>query len=401
MENKLHTKKHILLCNNDGETSDELKYIKKHFCGLVVDDFMKVNQVTEFGTIVYVYGNIQNVLNGINTNGKIINVIKEISSDYENICGINLVTFGEVPINIHNVGVFFRQLFDPNKKYFELLNERHKFQSLTESNKSGTSYRNGIYLTRVEEIEGITHFNLLRCSTNLSGPTDNFSEVDNEIVGKVNDIAADFFEQKTDLNHVLAQVYNNVKVNGKDRKAKIANHSDKTKDMPINGLMAFTTFYRWNDKLQGIKKSATDPYDYHYKDASALTKLSFRLKKCVNDPRYVDKFDIILYPNSVFLMSLHTNRLYTHEIIPAHLPIEKLPVRMGYVIRCSKTKAVFKDNQTYIQNGNELIKLENPTSSAVKELKDLYFNENTTDQLINYGTINFSLNNGDYLKPLV
>ena len=36
-----------------------------------------------------------------------------------------------------------------------------------------------------------------------------------------------------------------------------------------------------------------------------------------------------------------------------------------------------------------------------EELKDLYFKENCTDELINYGKFHFSLNSGDYLKPTV
>jgi hypothetical protein len=37
----------------------------------------------------------------------------------------------------------------------------------------------------------------------------------------------------------------------------------------------------------------------------------------------------------------------------------------------------------------------------MKTLKDTYFKENTSDEIIDYGEINFSLNKGDYLKPLV
>jgi len=59
-----------------------------------------------------------------------------------------------------------------------------------------------------------------------------------------------------------------------------------------------------------------------------------------------------LYPNSVFIMSLEMNRLYTHEISPSHLPMDLIPLRLGYVIRCSKTKAIYKDNKTYIINND-------------------------------------------------
>jgi len=132
-----------------------------------------------------------------------------------------------------------------------------------------------------------------------------------------------------------------------------------------------------------------------------LTRLRFRLKKCVNDDTLTKNFDVILYPNSVFLMSLLTNRLYTHEIIPSNLPIDKLPIRLGYVIRCSKTKAVFKDNQIYIDYDGELIKLDEPVDGQIWELKGMYIKENSSDESITYERTNFSLNNGDYIKPNV
>ena len=77
-------------------------------------------------------------------------------------------------------------LFD--KDYFELLEKEHLFQTLSESNKPGNAYRSGIYLTKVEEDkeEDLLRFNLLRCSTNLDGGTDNFKAVDYEIINKVN-----------------------------------------------------------------------------------------------------------------------------------------------------------------------------------------------------------------------
>ena len=37
-----------------------------------------------------------------------------------------------------------------------------------------------------ENING-THFKLLRCSTNLDGPTENFKDTDREIVNKLNE----------------------------------------------------------------------------------------------------------------------------------------------------------------------------------------------------------------------
>jgi hypothetical protein len=63
----------------------------------------------------------------------------------------------------------------------------HQFQHLTESNKPGTAFRKGIYITNVTTTENDTlEFNLLRCSSNLDGSTDNFRDTDNHIIKEIN-----------------------------------------------------------------------------------------------------------------------------------------------------------------------------------------------------------------------
>jgi len=202
-----------------------------------------------------------------------------------------------------------------------------------------------------------------------------------------------FFEAPTDMNHVLAQVYENRHVTTEaghiaERKAKIKDHSDKTKDMDPRGLIAFVTFYRQDGRL-------TD-------DPTALTRLRFRRKH--GGPHVVD---VVLHPNSVLLISLSTNRIYTHEIIPSKLSIDKIPTRLGYVVRCSQTRAVFKDGQTFIKvkdkdtGTTHCVPLVDADSNSVRTLRDLYFAENTSDEIINYPEIYFSMNQGDYCKPLL
>ena len=68
-------------------------------------------------------------------------------------------------------------------------------------------------------------------------------------------------------------------------------------------------------------------------------------------------------------MSLDMNRLYTHEISPSSLPMDLIPLRLGYVIRCSKTKAIYQNNQTYIVDNNQLVKLQEATENDIKMLK--------------------------------
>lgn len=306
-------------------------------------------------------------------------------------------------VNVHNVGVFFPRFFDETEDYYNRITSEHEFQTLGMGNREGVAFRKGIYLTRVEENGDELYFKLLRCSTNLDGPTDNFRQTDHEIVSKVEEMRNLFFKDSAPLNHVLAQTYHNQPT----RKAKIAKHSDKTKDMPSNAIMAFCTFYDFSNvkDVKNVKdntlKSVDDDVVYGSKQISVLTKLRFKLKPDVKDPNLVHNFEITLSPNSVFMMSLLTNRLYTHEIIPSSLPSELLPTRLGYVIRSSDTNAVHTNGQTFILEGDQNIPLApNATKEDMKRLTHIYYTENATSETVSYKGFYFSLNQGDYLAPL-
>lgn len=151
------------------------------------------------------------------------------------------IDLGRVPVRVHGVGVFYRRFFDLDADHFGRIRAEHEFQSLTESTKPGTAHRSGIYLTPVTRSGEELHFRLLRCSTNLSGPTENFGPTDTSIVEALNREAATIFRGQAPLNHVLAQIYHNTHATAerKQSKAKISAHADKTKDMPVNGIMAF------------------------------------------------------------------------------------------------------------------------------------------------------------------
>lgn len=396
-------KNFLIVFDFDLEFNDELEYVMNNFCGIVINSDTFINNLSNDtinnlsdDSLLYLCGNINNNLPELKNKTF---VIKDFSQNYEFLKSFTLIKIGEVPININNVGVYFRNFFFDDKNYFELINNSHNFQSLTESNKSNLALRTGIYLTNVEKINDEIKFKLLRCSTNLNGPTCNFKDTDIEIIEKVNNISKHFFSNKTEFNHVLAQIYENDKKTNK--KAKIKEHSDKTKDMPRNGLMAFCTFYNNDLNNKYVKKSHDDPYDYCYKETSALTKMRFKLKPMVKNELFIKQFDITLYPNSLFIMNLTMNRLYTHEIIPSILPLEFLPTRLGYVIRCSKTCAVYKNNKTHVIENDDLIELVKPTDEGFAKLKTFYFKENTSDEIINYDKFYFSLNGGDYMEPIL
>ncbi|MGW7412338.1 hypothetical protein [Streptomyces sp. NPDC054863] len=334
-------------------------------------------------------------------------VVRELSHGHHEDVGKawTLVDSGRVPLRVHGAGVYYRRFFGLDSDHFGRIRAEHAFQSLTESTKPGTAHRSGIYLTPVTQNGDELHFRLLRCSTNLSGPTESFRPTDTRIVEDLNREAATVFRNQAPLNHVLAQIYHNTLATAerKQSKAKISAHADKTKDMPVNGIMAFCTFY---DRLDGLQPLAEDPFDYGVKGVSGLTKLRFRLKEPA--PEECDgaalpqQFTVTLHPGSVFFMPLSINRLYTHEIRPSTLDAELLPTRLGYVVRCSSAEAVHKNGHTFLKVAGDLVKLGPPTPEGMDELRRLYAEENRTSSFIDYGDeFLFSMNTGDYDAPRV
>jgi hypothetical protein len=309
---------------------------------------------------------------------------------------------------VSNAGVYFRNLFG-TEDFFNQIKSAHQFQELTESTKASKALRKGIYLTEIQKENDpdnneMLHYRLLRCSSNFTGATDNFREPDYLVMNLLNDCVKYVFEKNIQLNHVLAQIYENrINTNDNERskevKSKISAHSDKTKDMPKEGLIAFCTFYDTAD-FEKLKLTNVNRFDWCYKQATALTKLHFKLKNTVQDETLEKEFTVTLYPNSAFLIPLSTNRLYTHEIRPSMLNIDQIPTRMGYVARCSNLEALHMNNQTYIKEQGQLIPLEKMSPESLENLRTSYVEENKTEKMVAYGKVHFSMNLGDYEKPI-
>lgn len=310
---------------------------------------------------------------------------------------IEPVHLGRLPMRIGDVGVYYRRFFSDGD-FFRRIGSEHTFQSLTESSKPSKAHRTGIYLTPVSQSGDELRFRLLRCSTNLSGPTENFRATDRLIVNALNAEADVIFRGGAPLNHVLAQQYPSRSVGQKQTKAKISAHADKTKDMPVGGIMAFCTFY---DGLGTLTPLPDDPFDYGYKRRSGFTRLQFQLKDPARQRAGVPlEFTLTLYPGSVFFMPLSTNRLYTHEIQASVLDADMLPTRLGYVVRCSKTEAVHAHGRTFLELDGQRVPLEPPTEAGMTALRELYATENRSDAFVDYGDrFRFSMNEGDYRAP--
>lgn len=381
--------------------------VRDFFGSVITTDDLSSGLPDFSGKTVYLCGDLSGMSHLSLDSPERVFIVRELSQGYD--AGNDdragtLVDLGRVPVNVHGVGVYYRRFFAPDSDHFNRIRAEHTFQSLTESTKPGTAHRTGIYLTPVRQEGEELHFRLLRCSTNLSGPTENFRTNDNRIVDALNREASFLFEDHAELNHVLAQIYTNTPaaVEHKQSKAKISAHADKTKDMPSNGIMAFCTFY---DRLDMLHPIAADTFDYGHKGISGLTRLHFRLKEPgTNTPErnLPDQFALTLYPDSVFFMPLSTNRLYTHEIRPSMLDAERIPTRLGYVVRCSNAEAVHTNGRTFLKLDGKLVELAPPTQEGMIELRRLYAEENRTRGCIDYGeNILFSMNKGDYLAPRI
>jgi hypothetical protein len=277
----------------------------------------------------------------------------------------------------------------PNHEHlFGTIMGSHTFHALTESNKpADTSLRRGVYITRVDKSTGM--YKLLRCSTNLSGPTEDFAAVDEFIAHTVNGFVRANYDHAAEVDHVLAQVYHNhVTDNSKHRKARISAHSDKTKDMAPNGVMAFVTLYA----DLGVHGTT-----FGTKETSTLTGLVWRRK---DDGTPSQKVEVLLPPGSVFIIPLSVNRAWTHETKPSSLPVDKIPTRMGYVMRCSNTWARFDPTLQTTVLEPEGLPLCPPTEKDLDLLRVLYFRENTSVHRVHYPRpVLFSMNRGDYLPP--
>ncbi|HEY8896555.1 MAG TPA: hypothetical protein VIM79_17135 [Niastella sp.] len=397
IENVISKDRNVLVVLQDEkERNAATNDLIARFCGQVVYSISDIGNKK-----VYVCGDISRIKGEPGP----FYIIKELSANYENY-NAQVVTLGEVPIVVSNAGVYFRKLFTDGD-YFNKIKSEHAFQELTESNKPSKAFRKGIYLTNITRTENeagneVLNFRLLRCSSNLTGPTDNFRATDHKIINTLNEAVKYVFEYETELNHVLAQIYENkakTEENDKEVKSRIKAHSDKTKDMPKAGLIAFCTFYD-NADVEHLKPSSTDPFDRVYKDVTGFTRLHFKLKSTVTDPSLEKEFSVILYPNSVFMIPLSTNRLYTHEIRPSMLNADRMPTRLGYVVRCSNLEARYMNDGTYINDNGSFIKLEEMTAETHEGLKNSYREENQTEEMITYGKIHFSMNAGDYEKPI-
>jgi len=124
------TDKHVLVCLDEDLTDlnpkliRELEYIKKNFCGLVYSNITDLNNLIRTSDVsdrsfYLCCGSHCCALKTMKTNQ--IFIIRELidSRTDPQPSGYKLISIGQVPLNVHNQGVFFKNFFDSDKDYFD------------------------------------------------------------------------------------------------------------------------------------------------------------------------------------------------------------------------------------------------------------------------------------------
>lgn len=412
----------------DSNLDERSALLAAHFCGQVINELPELWPLLqcEKPRQVYLAGHLSTQQLETIESRAAVGVCILLVQDYvhlEDATSIppNILSASSIPVNVANFGVLFPRFFE-GTHHFEAVQQQHEFQTLTESNKQGTALRTGVYISNVHRAENGTSFQLLRCSSNLSGPTNNFKDIDHEILGATHAVLPFFFENAFPPNHVLAQVYHNRADGTRVRKASIKAHADKTRDMPPNAVIAFSTFYS-PDLLDDVAaKDACNDKDYlaqfdrraqgkHTSQSCAtqqpsrLPRLRFALKDPEAHPDLAPHVDVTLYPNSLLVIPLATNRLYTHQIRPSPLgatQMDQMPTRLGYIMRCSECTGVHKNGCTYIADTKGVEHaLATPTDESMADMKRQYLQENRTEDVMVYPEDFTSMNGGDFMEPLV
>ncbi len=132
------TKNTLIIIAEESDFSEELKYLKENFCGTVLMGNPQSSAGLE-GQKLYVCGDIS----GLGKLSQPIHIIEELSEHIDSYSGsaMQVVGLGQVPISVHDAGVYYRQLFVDDKDYFQRIKSEHAFQELTESTKASKAGR--------------------------------------------------------------------------------------------------------------------------------------------------------------------------------------------------------------------------------------------------------------------
>ena len=107
-ENSIVLNKHILLCVDCKNPDEDLL---KNFCGIVFTDIKQFDEhIINPKTNIYICGDILKIFHtSINIINRPTYIITEVSHNYEKIKIKTEISIGQVPLNMYNAGIYFKQ----------------------------------------------------------------------------------------------------------------------------------------------------------------------------------------------------------------------------------------------------------------------------------------------------
>lgn len=385
------------VAGTDGDDA-RMSYVKQNFCGRVIS-LLEEMPAFKVSQLVFFAGDKEHAP----APSPHLFVVQEYSTGFTGEEeGVLFVRLGQLPLNIHGLGVYWPEFFVSCQDWVSTIEAEHDLAPLQEGDKANFAIRKGCYVTAVTEEEQQLRFRLLRCSTNFGAPTENIRATDMAILKTLNELAPAFFKNCATLNHELIQVYRPRLSEKKEQRASIKPHSDKSEDFSARSVIAFCSFYegyRGKGFPNRPEWKPRHPFDWVYRETSILTRLVFRSK--TSSSSRPDSFEVVVHPGSIFMIPEEVNRQYVHEVKNSVLPIDKYATRLSVVARCSRAEAVFREGMTLLQTASKKYQpLHAASPEDVALLKQLYLQENTqVPQVIYPFPLLFSLNRGDYMKP--
>ena len=184
-ENTIINTSNILLCKNLDIFNKNIEI--QYFLGVILFEIFDFEELKN--KRIYFCGDVKKNLNLLQKFSN-INIIYELSTNFDNYIkdSYTFISIHKIPLNIHNVGVFYKSLFS-NKNYFEKIQQEHNF-------------------------------------------TNNLKNIDYEIINIINNEIKYNFTQSIELNNIFIQTYNTN-----------MDYFNKNINIEENGVIVFCTFY--------------------------------------------------------------------------------------------------------------------------------------------------------------
>merc|ERR1719197_1663567 len=118
---------------------EELAFVVENFFGTVFSSAEEFCRAPFDAPVpLYVIGDAKAIMAKVDgKKTECVKVVSNLSHSVDTGSKWEMITSGQVPMNMHGVGVFFRQVFGDDTDYFGRIHDEHAFQDLGLGAKKG------------------------------------------------------------------------------------------------------------------------------------------------------------------------------------------------------------------------------------------------------------------------